>query len=139
MDIRTSKSIFARLLAQENLKLHHAKVQTASFDTKSRTLTLPIWTDMDGDLYDLLCGHEVGHALHTPAKGWHDAICGEGGDITKADMIMKGFLNVLEDARIEKKIKAKYPGLRANFYRAYQGLYDRDFFQVKGKSVQERA
>jgi hypothetical protein len=137
MDIRTSKSIFARLLAQENLKVHHAKVQTASFDTKSRTLTLPIWTDMDGDLYDLLCGHEVGHALHTPAKGWHDAICGEGGDITKADMIMKGFLNVLEDARIEKKIKAKYPGLRANFYRAYQGLYDRDFFQVKGKSVQE--
>lgn len=136
MDIKTSKSIFARLLAQENLKVHHAKVQTASFDTKTRTLTLPIWTDMDGDLYDLLCGHEVGHALETPAEGWHNAICPDGNE-QKADMVMKGFLNVLEDARIEKKIKNKYPGLRANFYRAYQGLYDRDFFQVKGKSVQE--
>lgn len=137
MDIKLSKSIFARLLAQEDIKVHHAKVQTASFDTKSRTLTLPIWTDMDGDLYDLLCGHEVGHALYTPAQGWHDAICGPGGDAKTADMRMKGFLNVLEDARIEKKIKSKYPGLRANFYRAYQGLNDKDFFQIQGKDINE--
>jgi len=137
MDIKTSKSIFAKLLAQENINVFHAKVPTASFDTKSRTLTLPIWADMDGDLYDLLCGHEVGHALYTPAKGWHDAICGEDGDMEKADMAMKGFLNVLEDARIEKKIKLKYPGLRANFYRAYQGLYEKDFFELAGKNIHE--
>ena len=135
MDIKTSKSIFAKLLAQENIHVYHAKVPTASFDTKSRTLTLPIWQDMDGDLYDLLCGHEVGHALYTPAKGWHDAICGEDGDIKNADMAMKGFLNVLEDARIEKKIKSKYPGLRANFYRAYQGLHEKDFFEVADKNI----
>lgn len=137
MDIKTSKSIFAKLLAQEDLKVHHAKVPTASFDTRTRTLTLPIWTDMDGDLYDLLCGHEVGHALYTPAKGWHDAICGEDGDDKNADMVLKGFLNVLEDCRIEKKIKAKYPGLRANFYKAYQGLHDKDFFQIRGKDTNE--
>ena len=137
MDIKTSKSIFAKLLAQENINVFHAKVPTASFDTKSRTLTLPIWADMDGDLYDLLCGHEVGHALYTPAKGWHDAICGEDGDMNNADMAMKGFLNVLEDARIEKKIKLKYPGLRANFYRAYQGLHEKDFFELAGKNIHE--
>lgn len=135
MDIKTSKSIFAKLLAQENINVYHAKVPTASFDTKNRTLTLPVWTDMDGDLYDLLCGHEVGHALYTPAKGWHDAICGSDGDIKNADMAMKGFLNVLEDARIEKKIKLKYPGLRANFYRAYQNLHTKDFFEVADKNL----
>lgn len=137
MDIKTSKSIFAKLLAQENINVFHAKVQTASFDTKSRTLTLPIWADMDGDLYDLLCGHEVGHALFTPAQGWHDAICGDGGDVNNVDMAMKGFLNVLEDARIEKKIKLKYPGLRANFYRAYQGLHEKDFFELADKNIHD--
>lgn len=135
MDIKTSKSILARLLAQENLTVVHAKVQTASFDTKARVLTLPIWTDMDGDLYDLLCGHEVGHALNTPAAGWHDAICGPSGKIDDADHVLKGYLNVLEDARIEKKIKLRYPGMRASFYRAYQGLFNRDFFGTAGKDL----
>jgi hypothetical protein len=29
---------------------------------------------MSGELYDLLMGHEVGHALYTPVEGWHDAV-----------------------------------------------------------------
>ena len=134
MDIKTSKSILAKLLAQENLNVVHAKVQTAYFDTKSRTLTLPIWQDMSGDLYDLLCGHEVGHALETPEKGWHDAIVPDG-DLKKIDHALKGYLNVLEDCRIEKKIKNRYPGLRVNFYRAYQGLHEKNFFEARGKDL----
>jgi hypothetical protein len=136
MDIKTSKSILAKLLAQENLNVVHAKVQTAYFDTKSRTLTLPIWQDMDGDLYDLLCGHEVGHALETPEKGWHDAIVPDG-DMKKIDHALKGYLNVLEDCRIEKKIKNRYPGLRVSFYRAYQSLHEKNFFQAAGKDLRE--
>lgn len=138
MDIKTSKSILAKLLAQENLNVVHAKVQTAYFDTKTRTLTLPIWTDMNGDLYDLLCGHEVGHALETPEKGWHDAIVPDG-DMKKIDHALKGYLNVLEDCRIEKKIKNRYPGLRVNFYRAYQGLHEKNFFQAAGKDLGQYA
>jgi hypothetical protein len=118
------------------LNVVHAKVQTAYFDTKSRTLTLPIWTDMNGDLYDLLCGHEVGHALETPEKGWHDAVV-PGGDMKKIDHALKGYLNVLEDCRIEKKIKNRYPGLRVNFYRAYQGLHEKNFFQARGKDLNQ--
>jgi hypothetical protein len=136
MDIKNSKSILAKLMAQENITVVHAKAPTASFDTKSRTLTLPIWTDMTGDLYDLLCGHEVGHALETPEQGWHDAIVPDG-DYKKIDHALKGYLNVLEDARIEKKIKNRYPGLRVNFYRAYQGLYEKNFFGTAGKNLSE--
>ena len=135
MDIKASKSILAKLMAQENLTVVHAKVQTAYFDTKNRVLTLPVWTDMNGDLYDLLCGHEVGHALNTPAQGWHDAICGPSGEIDDADHILKGYLNVLEDARIEKKIKQRYPGLRVSFYRAYQDLFEKNFFGTQGKDL----
>jgi hypothetical protein len=134
MDIKASKSILAKLLAQENLTVVHSKVPTAYFDTKSRTLTLPIWSDMDGDLYDLLCGHEVGHALETPEKGWHDAIVPDG-DMKKIDHALKGYLNVLEDCRIEKKIKNRYPGLRVSFYRAYQGLHEKNFFEARGKDL----
>ena len=134
MDIQNSKSILARLMAQEDLTVVHNRVATASFDTKARVLTLPIWTDMNGDLYDLLCGHEVGHALYTPNQGWHDAIVPDG-KIENANHVLKGYLNVLEDARIEKKIKSRYPGLRSNFYRAYQGLHEKDFFGVSGKSI----
>jgi hypothetical protein len=87
---------------------------------------------MDGNLYDLLMGHEVGHALNTPAQGWHTAIHDENG---KSLGKFKDFLNVIEDARIEKQIKRKFPGLAKSFAAAYKDLYDRDFFGVKNVDV----
>ena len=66
------KSQLAKLMANENITIQHQKIQTAKFDPKNRILYLPIWKDMSGCMYDLLGGHEVGHALYTPAEGWHD-------------------------------------------------------------------
>ena len=100
------KSQLAKLMATENLSIQHQKIQTAKFDPVNRILYLPIWKDMSGAMYDLLGGHEVGHALYTPADGWHDAAV----DTTKHKNY-KSFLNVVEDARIEKKVIRKYPGL----------------------------
>ena len=119
------KSTLAKLLATENLRIEHQKVPTAMFDLKNRTLILPIWKDMSSNLYDLLIGHEVGHALFTPAKGWH-------GEIDARGMGIKSYLNVLEDCRIERKIKDKFPGIRRNFFAGYQELFDNNFFGVKG-------
>jgi hypothetical protein len=119
------KSTLAKLLATENLRIEHQKVPTAMFDLKNRTLILPIWKDMSSDLYDLLIGHEVGHALFTPAQGWH-------GEIDARGMGIKSYLNVLEDARIERKIKDKFPGIRRNFFAGYQELFENNFFGVKG-------
>lgn len=118
------KSTLAKLLATENLSVEHQKVPTAMFNLSSRTLTLPIWKDMSSDLYDLLIGHEVGHALYTPAEGWHSEIDTYGAGI-------KSYLNVLEDVRIERKIKDKFPGIRKNFFAGYQELFDKNFFGVK--------
>jgi hypothetical protein len=119
------KSTLAKLLATENLRIEHQKVPTAMFDLKNRTLILPIWKDMSSDLYDLLIGHEVGHALFTPAQGWHSELDARG-------MGIKSYLNVLEDARIERKIKDKFPGIRRNFFAGYQELFENNFFGVKG-------
>ncbi len=54
------KSQLAKLMATENLTVEHQKIQTARFDPQNRILYLPIWQNMTGTLYDLLCGHEVG-------------------------------------------------------------------------------
>lgn len=123
-----SKSQLAKLMASENLRVVHQKIQTASFDVKNRVLYCPIWKDMSGELYDLLMGHEVGHALYTPSEGWHDALCEKGKNF-------KGFLNVVEDARIEKKIKRKYPGIKKSFVAAYENLIERDFFGINKRDL----
>lgn len=124
-DIQQSKSILAKLLATENLTVEHRSVPTASFDTHNRVLTLPIWEGTSNDVYDLLVGHEVGHAIYTP-------------DLYGSDLnLPQGYLNVVEDARIEKLMKRKYPGLARSFYRGYSELNDQDFFEIDSIDVNE--
>ena len=111
------KGNLARLLATENLKVEHRKVSTACFDVQNRVLILPIWKTASATVYDLLVGHEVGHALYTPNESFGDA--------------PRDFVNVLEDARIEKMMKRTYPGLRKSFFYGYGELWEQDFFGVK--------
>ena len=116
------KGNLARLLATENLKVEHRRVSTACFDVSSRTLILPIWKSASNTVYDLLVGHEVGHALYTPNEDFGTA--------------PKDFVNVLEDARIEKMMKRTYPGLRKSFYDGYRELWNDDFFGVRDANIE---
>ena len=126
-------STFARLLATENIVVRHSQhAQTASFDVVSRILTLPRWKDMTDEVYDMLVGHEVAHAL------WTDATVHEESGALQAcvdidpdapEHVM-GILNVVEDARIERLIKSKYPGLKRDFAAGYKYLYDIDLFEI---------
>ena len=123
-----SKSNLARLMASENLIVEQKNVHTAMFDTKNRVLTVPLLTgNLSPEVYDLLLGHEVGHALETPTEGWHHSVI----DLK----VNRSILNVCEDVRIEKKIKRKFPGIRISFVKGYQELMDLDFFGVKGKNL----
>lgn len=116
-----TKSNLAKLLATENITVQQQNVKTASFDVKNRVLTLPMWVDVSKFTEDHLIGHEVGHALYTPLEGWHDAVCERGHTF-------KSYLNVVEDARIEKLIQRKYPGLRTSFVKSYRALLADGFF-----------
>ena len=128
--IRNQKDSLAKLMATENLTIVHKKVPTAYFDLENRILCCPILKDeISPELYDLFMGHEVSHALNTPYEGVHSAV-------TK-NRTLKGYLNVVEDVRIEKMIKNKYQGLRKSFYKAYNELMDMDFFGIKDKNLQE--
>jgi len=119
---KEQKSNLAKLLATENLNVEHRKVKTAHFVPKTRTLCLPIWDNMSNDLYDLLCGHEVGHALWTPADET------KLNEAKKKHNIPHSYMNVIEDIRIDKKMKLKYPGLRKSYFNGYKELVARDFF-----------
>jgi hypothetical protein len=121
--VAAKKERLARLLASENIYVEHKNIPTAYFNLKARVLALPLWEDMPEALYDLLTMHEVGHALWTPLQGWHDAVV-----IDSPGSGFKSYLNVLEDARIEKKIQRKFPGGRKAFRKGYENLLARDFF-----------
>jgi hypothetical protein len=124
MSSQEIKGNLARLLATENLVVEHRKVPTASFDVERRVLTLPNWDRASSTVYDLLVGHEVGHALFTPNEDW-----------TAKHKCPKDFINVVEDARIEKLMKRKYPGLRKSFAGGYRELNEADFFGIDGDDL----
>jgi hypothetical protein len=124
-----SKAILARLMATENITVEHVPTaQTAYFDTESRRLVFPCWKGMSNDLYDMLAGHETAHALFTPAGAQVlvDAI--RKVDTRNGSSAAKTFLNIVEDARIERLMKARLPGLRRSFFNAYKELMEHPLF-----------
>ena len=127
MELIDSKSLLAKLMATENLTVEQRPVQTASFDVLNRILTIPtLDKNISSYLYDLFTGHEVGHALYTPMDGMLRA---------KELKIHMGVANVVEDSRIERKIKYKYPGLKNSFTKAYQELLAKDFFGINDTNI----
>ena len=121
------KGQLAKLLATEDLIIENRKVSTASFDVERRVLTLPMWEKASTTVYDLLVGHEVGHALYTPNENW----------MLDYPEVPQSFVNVFEDVRIEKLMKQKYPGLTKTFYTGYSQLADQDFFGLEEHDEEE--
>ena len=121
------KGSLARLLATENLVVEHKQVPTASFDVDKRVLTLPMWTKASDIVYNMLVGHEVGHALYTP----------NDKDVFANAPCPLGYINVTEDARIEKLMKRKYPGISKDFHGGYSELHEDDFFSVEDTDLNQ--
>jgi hypothetical protein len=121
------KGALAKCLATENLIIEHKKVPTAMFDVDRRILTLPTWDKASATVYDLLVGHEVGHALFTDNVDWS----------IDYPEVPKDIVNVLEDVRVEKLMKKKYPGLSRTFFNGYNELNSDDFFSTKEENLDE--
>ena len=122
------KGNLAKLLATENLVVEHRNVPTAQFNVDTRVLTLPNWDKASSIVYDMLVGHEVGHALFTPNEDWTEKV-----------QVPQSYVNVIEDVRIEKLMKRKYPGLRKSFAGGYAELNALDFFEIQDENLEEFA
>jgi hypothetical protein len=117
------KGMLAKLLAEEDIVVEHKKVDTACFNVHTRVLTLPMWK-ASSTVVDLLVAHEVGHSRETPNFDW-----------TTQVKIPPQFVNVVEDVRVEKLMKRRYPGLAKTFYSGYKELQDQDFFLIGDDNV----
>ena len=122
------KGNLARLLATENLIVEHKQVETAQFNTDTRVLTLPMWNTSSNYVYDMLVAHEVGHALFTPCVMWKEG---------KYESLPHPYVNVIEDVRIERFMKNKFAGLNRDFYKGYEELNERDFFELEGFDINQ--
>ena len=120
------KSTLAKLLATEDLIVEHKNVETAQFNVHNRVLTLPNWDKASEGIFDMLVCHEVGHALYTPDRDW-----------AEGRVLSQSFINIVEDARIEKLMKRRYEGVSKTFFNAYNELSDIDFFEINNKEVDE--
>lgn len=122
-----SKSILTRMLATENLTIEERTVQTACFNVETRVLTIPVLDkNIPGYTYDLFMGHECSHALFTPL---------EGLEKVRDLKISKSVVNVVEDYRVERLIKQKFPGLKNPFYQGYRDLIEQNFFGTKDRDI----
>ena len=135
-----SSELFARLLSQENIGTRvDPYAKTASFNPVARELVLPSWQGFESAAWYLFIAHEVGHALFTPAQWMKNPAV---DSMMKRHKVTIGqvhsVLNVLEDIRIERKIRAQYRGLGGFFSRGYAELVSRDFFKFGTKMSPER-
>lgn len=117
------KGMLAKLLATEDIVVEHKKVETACFNVQTRVLTLPMWK-ASNTVVDLLCAHEVGHARETPNVDW-----------TKDYKVPPQYVNIVEDVRVEKLMKRRYPGLAKTFYNGYKELQEDDFFSIGNDDI----
>lgn len=118
-------------MSTENLKvIYDNKAHTASFNVVSRELRLPVYKDFVDETVDMFVGHEVGHALYTP--GTEEAFIGALNAIDpKNHPSAQSFLNVVEDVRIDRLIKSKYPGIRRCYTAASADLVKHDLFGLR--------
>jgi hypothetical protein len=122
-----SKEYLARLLANENINVvRSSTANTAWFDLKNRTMTLPMWKTSE-DVYDLLTLHEISHALNTPQQGWHDSVTVDG--------LPKSYLNIIEDVRIERLITKRYAGAARVMRNGYAEIDKEDIFGIRKNSI----
>ena len=126
-----AKDRLARLMATENIKVEHdPRAKTASFNVETRTLTMPVWKDMPEATGDMLIAHEVSHALHTPSG--RETLLGACRTLDpKNPAVAKDYLNVVEDVRIERMMKARFPGTKGDFAKGYRWMNETDLFGLK--------
>ncbi len=124
------KSTIAKLLANEDIHVVSKPMATAYFNVKTRELGLPVWKDdITVEEEELMVSHEIGHALWTSM----DLIT-----YGRNRGLNQGIINVLEDARIEKFVKSKYPGTVNLFNKGYRSLIARDFFGIGDTDPQKQ-
>lgn len=109
-----SKRAVANLMARENITCQVVDgAETAKFNPTTRVLIVPNWTGLTTEQCDLLMSHEIGHALFTDRNL----------NLVGVSRGLFSYYNIIEDARIERRMKGAFPGLAPTFYKGYREFH----------------
>ena len=91
-------------------------------------VVLPYYITKDRDIYILMGSHEISHVLHTPLEfldnhdgtnsNKHPTVRG-----VKFNKVLMNCINIVEDIRIERLIRNKFPGFVVVYERGYTKLF----------------
>lgn len=128
-------TILGRLMASENITISFDDGNDigGSFDTKKRVVHLSginLGKYNDAEVEGVLI-HEIGHARYTSDSDWKGGI----EQLVKATGCDKAYavhvLNVVEDARIERKMEELYAGVNRAFVSLYRSwVVDRNGWNI---------
>lgn len=124
---------FFGMLAEENIRVvRSSNARTASFNTESRVITIPPIALNDKDIFLVMGSHEVAHAIWTPVDWYkvHNSNDNTTTPGTPKTRLIQTCMNIVEDIRIERLIRRRYPGFVAVYNRGYEKLMGVDFFSV---------
>jgi hypothetical protein len=126
-----TKRLVAKLMARENITVQILDgAPTAQFDPVTRTLILPNWP-LKVEQIDTQIGHEVGHALFTD-NSYLEVLAKKRRDKEQTSGLFT-YINVIEDTRIERKMREAYPGLKRTFFEGRKSFAaNGPIFQVAG-------
>lgn len=106
------------------LTIQYSEGDDAYMNMQTETITLPNYITKDRDIYLMIGSHEISHSLHTPREFYkhHDK---KGLPIVGGVKLNKNLsmcINIVEDIRIEKLIRNKFPGFVSTYQRAHEKL-----------------
>lgn len=119
-------TVYSSMLAQENIQvIYDSKAVTAKFSFATRNITLPTQTLVNEPISQLFTVHEVGHALFSNYTV---------EEVTNYSSKYGDLFNVVEDAYIERKLKATFNGIASILSSGYSELLSEKMF---GEDIKE--
>ena len=114
---------------------------TAYWDPETNNIVLPEYAKNQKELYILFGSHEIAHSLFTPKNFYQYS--NSSKVISSVDQnktieltrTVMHVLNVIEDIRIEKLIRRKYPGLVSIYRKGHELLYQKAVSENKNYPI----
>ena len=116
------------ITSNHKIDINYADVPTAYMNIATGNITLPKFVMNDRDIYITMGSHEVSHVLHTPRDFYDKHNKSQSGNIMIGSVELTPLfffcINIVEDIRIEKIIRRKYPGFVEIYNRASKKILD---------------
>lgn len=134
---------FFKIISENgSINIVKKNTNTAYYVPDTNTIVLPVFITEDKDLYIMFGSHEVSHAMHTP-KDFYDIHNDSDKKVFKlknGKVLTKKLMqciNIVEDIRIEKIIRRKFPGFVANYNRARFKLINEHWTHIKNLTQED--